>query len=370
MSAKKSIYIGLMSGTSLDGIDAVAVVFAPEFQLIATHTEDIPLSLKANISRLMQPGDNEIDLLGETDRAFGQLLAKSVNNLIAKNHINRNQVCAIGSHGQTIRHRPESGFSLQIGDPNVISENTTIATVADMRRRDMAAGGQGAPLVPGFHAVMFQSKKTDRILLNIGGMANITFLPRDKQAPLAGFDTGPGNILLNAWIEKHLGKSFDNNGGWAASGNINADLLQAMLDQNYFRKVPPKSTGRELFNLQWLENILSDFPSIPEVDVQATLVALTVNTIAESINLHIPSHNYELYVCGGGSHNTHLMLQLEQALPGIMVAPSGHAGLNADWMEACAFAWLAKQCLEGKTGNVSSATGAQGNRILGAIYQA
>jgi len=370
MSTEHSIYIGLMSGTSLDSIDAVAVRFQPEFQLIASHTEEIPESIKNAIRQLMYPGNDEIDQLGVIDIEFGKLLATAVNNLINSSQLDRLQVCAIGSHGQTIRHRPESGFTLQIGDPNVIAEHTNITTIADFRRRDMAAGGQGAPLVPAFHEAMFRDPRADRILLNIGGMANITFLPKDTNMPVYGFDTGPGNILLNAWIEKHTGASFDNNGKWAAKGRVNQKLLGALLKHEFFQTAPPKSTGREQFNMEWLEAVLAEFPDITDTDVQATLTELTAISIKESIEQFIPSDNYELYVCGGGSHNGHLLQRLDKSLPEIAVTSSNNAGIDADWMEACAFAWLAKQCLEDKNGNISNVTGATNGRVLGAIYHA
>ncbi|MGH1463212.1 MAG: anhydro-N-acetylmuramic acid kinase [Neptuniibacter sp.] len=370
MSTPEKIYIGLMSGTSLDSIDAVAATFSPDFKLIGTHTEIIPDSLKGKVRQLMLPGENEIDLLGEVDIEFGQLLATAVNNLIQAHHLKKHQIQAIGSHGQTIRHRPESGFTIQIGDPNIIAEKTRIITIADFRRRDMAAGGQGAPLVPAFHKAMFSHPDAERILLNIGGMANITFLPKDQDSKLIGFDTGPGNILLNAWIEKHHGHDYDQDGRWAANGTINTPLLEALLDQEYFQSPPPKSTGRELFNLPWLENILSNFPEISPVDIQSTLTALTVTSIKDCLNKYVPSSNYELYVCGGGSHNSYLTHQLRAALPSIKISTSEMLGIEADWMEACAFAWLAKQCLDGNSGNIKEATGAQGERILGAIYQA
>lgn len=370
MTASKDIYIGLMSGTSLDSIDAVAVGFTPDFHLIASHTEEIPDQLKDQIRQLMLPGNNEIDLLGVVDINLGKLFADAVNNLITDHQLDRSQILAIGSHGQTIRHRPESGFTLQIGDANVIAEQTQITTVADFRRRDMAAGGQGAPLVPAFHEALFRTINTDRVLLNIGGMANITYLPKDQTQSVLGFDTGPGNILINAWIEKQKGLNFDEDGAWAALGKINNDLLRDLLKEEYFHAPPPKSTGRELFNLKWLEGILDKHSQLAEADVQATLTMLTVETIKGSLLEHLPGESFELLVCGGGSHNKHLMQLLQKALPEISVAPSNNAGLDADWMEACAFAWLAKQCMEGKPGNSPTATGACGERVLGTIYQA
>lgn len=370
MKQPKNIYIGLMSGTSLDGIDAVAVEFEPEFKLLATHSEAIPSQLKNNIQQLMLPGNNEIDLMGKADIQLGLTLSKAVNTLIEKNKLDKNRVVAVGSHGQTIRHRPEFSFTLQIGDGNLIAEKTGITTVADFRRRDMAADGEGAPLAPAFHNAMLRSTSVDRVVLNIGGMANITYLAADQQISVTGFDTGPGNVLMNAWINKKLDQEYDKDGDWAASGNVNHSLLDVLLDLEYFKQAPPKSTGREQFNLDWLESTLSGFTHIPENDVQATLAEFTVVSIKNHLTDFIPSQNYELYTCGGGSHNRHLMDRLNQEIPAIKVCTTDEIGIDADWMEAAAFAWLAKQCLEQKFGNLSSVTGANGNRILGAIYQA
>ncbi len=370
MDNQAAVYVGLMSGTSLDSVDAVAVSFEPKFTLVATHTEAIPDQLKQSITRLMLPSDKEIDRMGKIDIQLGQLFAKAANELIKSNNLNRSNIQAIGSHGQTVRHRPEFGFTLQIGDANIIAEQTGITTVADFRRRDMAAGGQGAPLVPAFHHAMLHSSAKDRVLLNIGGMANITYLPSNQEKPISGFDTGPGNILMDAWINDQRKLGYDEDGTWAASGKINNNLLSSLLQLEYFQEAPPKSTGREQFNLNWLKQKLHNFNHIQPEDVQATLAALTAQTIADSIKRFTPCFDFELLVCGGGSHNQFLLQQLRSALPAADIANSDIAGIEADWMEAAAFAWLAMRCLEGKTGNISDATGASGERILGAIYQA
>lgn len=368
--SQKDLFIGLMSGTSLDGIDAAAVRFTPECQIVATHSEAIPPALKQDILSLTQPGDHEIDSMGKVDRSLGELFAKAVNDLLSKNGLSAEQVSAIGSHGQTIRHRPEFGFTLQIGDANQIAELTGITTVADFRRRDMAANGQGAPLVPAFHHAMLHSKDSNRILLNIGGMANLTYLPKSAEQNTLGFDTGPGNVLLDAWIKHCRNLPFDQNGEWAFSGSVNKDLLEQLSSIEYFAEPPPKSTGREQFNLAWLEQTLTTLPQIKPEDVQRTLLELTATSITDAIKAHIPTQAFELYICGGGSFNQALTQRISDLLPNINVSNSGDIGIDADWMEAAAFAWLAMRCLDGKTGNNPNVTGAKGDRILGAIYQA
>lgn len=363
------IYIGLMSGTSLDGIDVAAVSFDPTLKLIATHSEAIPKPLKQNILQLTQPGHNEIDLMGSVDVELGKLFAQAINSLIHNEGLNKNQIRAIGSHGQTIRHRPEFNYTLQIGDANIIAEATGITTITDFRRRDMAAGGQGAPLVPAFHDTVFRSPEHDRILLNIGGMANLTYLPAAPKHEVLGFDTGPGNVLMDAWVLHHQNSPYDQHGAWAQSGHCDLPLLNKLLQLPYFHEAPPKSTGREQFHLDWLTQQVEPYSTSP-VDVQATLLELTAQTVVNAINTYVPSTTFELFVCGGGSRNNALMARLQALLPNNNVCTTDNAGINADWMEAAAFAWLAKRCIEGKSGNKTSVTGARGERILGAIYQA
>lgn len=349
------IYIGLMSGTSLDGIDVAAIDFSQNLTIMATHSEAIPDSLKKKILQLTQPNPNELDLMGKVDIELGKLFAKATNTLLQNAKLSKEQIQAIGSHGQTIRHRPEFGFTLQIGDANVIAEHTGITTVADFRRRDMAANGQGAPLVPAFHNAVLHNPLQDRILLNIGGMANITYLPADKSTNILGFDTGPGNVLMDAWIQQNRGLSYDNDGKWAQSGNCNPELLKKLLTLPYFQEAPPKSTGREQFHLDWLLKQLNGFALSPE-DTQATLLELTATSIVNAIQNHVFSHSFELFVCGGGSRNSILMERLIQLLPNHNVRTTNTVGIDADWMEAAAFAWLAKRCIEGKTGNNTAVT--------------
>lgn len=364
------IYIGIMSGTSLDAVDIVAIEFTPQIQLIASTSVSFPAQLRQDLISLTQPSDNEIERMGKADRELGEFYAQSVNQFLTTHSIDEKNVVAIGCHGQTIRHRPDLThyFTLQIGNANVIAHQTGITTVADFRRRDMAAGGQGAPLVPAFHQAVFSSTTYDRLIINIGGMSNITALPHDGS--VTGFDTGPGNILLDAWINKHHQKDFDENGKWASQGQINNSLLNALLQEPYFNMPPPKSTGRELFNLQWLEEKINMLPEkISPEDVQATLVELTTVSIGETVQEHFNSFN-EIYICGGGAHNTFLMQRLEALLHPRIVASTQTLGMDPRWVEASAFAWLAKQTMEKKTGNVPSVTGASSGVILGAVYYA
>lgn len=362
------IYIGLMSGTSLDSIDAVAVRFEPSFELIASHSEPIPAAIDRRIHSMLNPGENEIERLGRLDLELGGLFATAVLNLLKESGIAPDQVAAIGSHGQTIRHRPEAHFTLQIGDPNIIAEHTGITTVADFRRRDMAAGGQGAPLVPAFNNALFRSKEHDRVLVNIGGMANLTILSADTSQPVLGYDTGPGNVLMDSWIQLHHQSSYDCEGQWAASGQSVPALLENMLALPFFSETPPKSTGREQFNSLWVRQMVRKLDSEPlAVNVQATLLDLTAISIADAIKNH-DLKDPEIYLCGGGSHNNRLMNQLRFLLKPWQVKTSSELGLDPDWVEAAAFAWLAYRTLNKQSGNVPEVTGAEGYRPLGAIY--
>lgn len=349
----------------MDGIDIAIVDFSAEpLKLIATYSQEIPAKLRQNLMALCTPSDNEITKLGQADHELGLLFAKAVHNALNKASLKPSDIKAIGSHGQTVRHVPntEFPFTLQIADPNIIAEITGITTVADFRRRDMAAGGQGAPLVPGFHNVFFRKAGQNRIVLNIGGIANVTVL---NQKPIIGFDTGPGNTLLDAWCFKHLNQNYDHDGAWAASAKVLPKLLEKLLADPYFKKPSPKSTGREYFNLAWLAKFLND--EKPE-DVQATLLALTVQSIANEAKKYPDCQ--ELIVCGGGAHNTYLMQELKKACSNIQVISSEDLGINPSWVEAIAFAWLAKQSLEKKPGNITSVTGAKREVILGGVYWA
>lgn len=362
------IYLGLMSGTSLDAIDAVAVTFEPGFRLLATNTLPLNEGLRTQILSLTLPGNNEIDQLGELDKQLGELFAECANQLITDGNIDRSRIMAIGSHGQTIRHRPSARrpFTLQIGDPNVIAENTGITVVADFRRRDMAVGGQGAPLVPAFHQAMFRSPQRDRVILNLGGIANITTLPADAHSLVRGYDTGPANILMDAWIQHCRQHDYDRNGAWAASGKLRPDLLGRMLQHPFFDLPAPKSTGREDFNLAWLQQILAA-DSYPDADIQATLCELTATSVAKAIESE-KLVSPELILCGGGAYNAHLAARLQELLPKCLITDTSHYGLSPTWVEATAFAWLAKQTMGHLPGNLPAVTGAREARVLGGIY--
>ncbi|MFT5709076.1 MAG: anhydro-N-acetylmuramic acid kinase [Oceanospirillaceae bacterium] len=366
-----------MSGTSLDGIDVVAVSFDSSLQLIAADSFDMPLLIKQQILELCSTSDDEIEKLGHLDRALGLLFAQCCNRLIEqyKESFSRNDIVAIGLHGQTIRHRPANtpkhNFTLQIGDANTVAEQTGILTIADFRKRDIAAAGQGAPLVPAFHQAIFQSSKQSRVILNIGGMANVTLLHKRSQTPLLGFDTGPGNVLMDSWIMHQQQRNYDDNGSWAKQGIVDQNLLDQLLSLDFFSQTIPKSTGREQFNLAWIENSLEKLNFTPSsVDIQRTLLELSAVTITNEIKKQ-DFAMAQLFVCGGGAHNKLLMQRLEQLLPqATLVTSTAQLDLDPDWVEATAFAWLAKQTLAGLSGNSPTVTGATGERILGAIFQA
>jgi anhydro-N-acetylmuramic acid kinase len=367
----RPLFIGLISGTSLDGIDAVLVEAGEGVpKLLKASHSPYEESLQKGLRRLCQPGDNEIDLLGVLDRKVAIAFAESVQDLLADSGLEASEISAIGSHGQTIRHRPmaEHPFTLQIGDPNTLAELTGITTVSDFRRRDMAAGGEGAPLVPAFHQAALQISARDRIALNLGGIANITCLPKTGSGTVIGFDTGPANTLMDGWISKHLGNPYDSNGDWAREGQLIQPLLDECLRDSYFSQPHPKSTGTEYFNLPWLETRLDDSQYVP-VDVQHTLAELTAVSVTQAIE-ETGYAAAEVLVCGGGVHNNHLMQRLQQLLPKAKVHSSAEAGLDPDWVEATAFAWLAQRSLSGLAGNLPSVTGARGEVILGGIYPA
>lgn len=366
------IYLGLMSGTSMDGIDAALVRFPQHgVELIETYSHPWPETLQQALQNLTTPGNNEIDRLGELDILVADEFSSATLKLLAKANIPASAVTAIGSHGQTIRHRPDAknAFTLQVGDPNRIAEQTGITTVADFRRRDMAAGGEGAPLVPAFHSTLFSDSKEHRCILNIGGIANITLLPpQDETATIIGFDTGPGNCLMDSWANQHIHLPFDKQGEWAATGKITPSLLEHLLADSYFSRPFPKSTGREYFNMAWLGKSLNQNSGLSPEDVQATLVALTAQSITNAINNTAPDCR-QILVCGGGAHNPVLMKQLRHELPLCCIESTNHFGTDPDWVEAIAFAWLAKQTMLGQPGNLPSVTGARHPVILGGIYQ-
>ena len=377
LNSGAGIYLGVMSGTSLDAVDVVAVSFEPRLRLHARACFELPAQLKEQILTLCSRGEDEIEKLGHLDVSLAKFFADCCLKLISQSSTGLSvaDIVAIGLHGQTIRHRPANSpkhnFSLQIGDANTVAEDCGILTVADFRRRDIAAGGQGAPLVPAFHANVFHSATCNRVILNIGGMANITLLAANSQQPLLGFDTGPGNVLMDAWIHQHQGLAYDNNGDWASSGKVHPGLLQQLLQLPFFAKPIPKSTGREQFNLAWLEQALQDISDTPcPEDVQRTLLELSAVSICNEIKKQ-QFAEAELYVCGGGAHNQLLMARLQHLLPGAKsVASTTALNLDPDWVEATAFAWLARQTLLGLCSNCATVTGASGGRILGAIFQA
>ncbi|MBX9706230.1 MAG: anhydro-N-acetylmuramic acid kinase [Gammaproteobacteria bacterium] len=364
------LFVGLMSGTSMDGVDAVLVDFAKGAQLLAHHSEAISPELTTRVRQLAIPqADNSLDQLGEADTALGQLFARAVEHLLDKAGVTAEQVKAIGSHGQTVRHRPliEYPFTLQIADPNIIAARTGITTVADFRRKDVALGGQGAPLVPAFHHAFMHDSKTARVILNIGGIANVTLLPADGGTNVTGFDTGPGNCLMDAWMREHNKKNYDAGGKWATSGTVIEPLLKALLADPFFAKAAPKSTGIEYFNLNWLAPHLADKNYAAE-DVQRTLLALTAHSIINTI-AQAGCSKHPIYVCGGGVHNLLLMHTLQE-LHTADVASTAILGIDPDWVEAIAFAWFAKNTLEHKPSNLPAVTGAARAAILGGVYYA
>lgn len=367
-----SLYIGLMSGTSIDGIDAALVEFADrQCHVIATLNKEYPDDLRsALIGATREPEHCTIDTIGCLDNWIGEMFRDAALELISQSNAETSRIAAIGSHGQTLRHQPriERPYSMQIGDPNIIAAGTGITTVADFRRRDLALGGEGAPLLPPFHHWLFSDDKTDRVVLNIGGIANITILPAGSDE-ITGFDTGPGNTLLDAWIQVCRGEKFDESGRWSKSGKISSQLLGLLLRDPYFALPPPKSTGFEYFNLMWLHQAMSDIGDLEDADVQATLCALTARSIADAIERFAPA-TAELLICGGGIDNTELIRWIGTALPAVTTHSTADFGLDPDWVEAAAFAWLAKRCLERQPGNLPGVTGASRATILGGIYPA
>ena len=361
-------YIGLMSGTSLDGMDAVAVNIEPSgLSILASHSIDMPIALKEKIQQICQTGPDEIALMANIIPEYIKLSATTVSAVTKKAGLTPEQITAIGSHGQTIRHLPEHNFTLQLDNPSLLSELTGITVVADFRRRDIAAGGQGAPLVPAFHKAVFGRAAEDRVVVNIGGISNITILPASPEHPVLGFDTGPGNLLMDVWCQTSLGLPYDKNGQWAGSDLHDEILLETMLSEPFFRQPPPKSTGRELFNALWLEDMLEGFKGLTPASIQATLCRFTARCIADAIQQYAPDTK-SVYVCGGGAFNRTLMKQIDVLLPDIETNTTTQLGIAPQWVEASAFAWLAHQTLNNLPGNMPSVTGARGERILGGIY--
>ncbi|BDH46123.1 anhydro-N-acetylmuramic acid kinase [Salmonella enterica subsp. enterica serovar Choleraesuis] len=366
---KSGRYIGVMSGTSLDGIDVVlAAIDDKMVAQQASYSHPIPLEIKQAILAICQGQTLTLSQLGQLDTRLGKLFAEAVTQLMAQENLAAQDIIAIGCHGQTVWHEPmgDAPHTMQIGDNNQIVARTGVTVVGDFRRRDMALGGQGAPLVPAFHHALLARPDERRMVLNVGGIANLSLLL--PGLPVRGYDTGPGNMLLDAWIWRKQGKAYDKDAELASSGIVIIPLLQQMLNDPYFAAPAPKSTGREYFNYGWLERQLAHFPGLSVADVQATLVELTAVTIAEQVLLSGGCER--LMVCGGGSRNPLLMARLAALLPGTEVSTTDEAGISGDDMEALAFAWLAWRTISGLPGNLPSVTGASAETVLGAIYPA
>lgn len=355
-----------MSGTSLDGIDtALLDLSAPTPKLIATEYQAYPAALQEILLQLHHPSANELHQAQIVANELTCLYAAATKLLLQKSNIESRLVRAIGCHGQTIRHRPEDGYTLQLCNGALLAELTGITVVNDFRSRDIAANGQGAPLVPAFHHKMLRHPDIHRVIVNIGGISNLTKLQPEQAT--SGFDCGPGNLLMDSWVKKHKNQAFDKDGSWASSGQVIPVLLENLLAENYFHAPPPKSCGRDLFNLPWLEKFLHG--NEDTADVQATLLALTGHAISSAIQQYCLDAR-EIYLCGGGAHNQALITYLQQALPACEIKLTNELGIDADWLEAIAFAWLAQQTILGQPANLPEATGAKHPCILGAIYQA
>lgn len=366
--SRGDLFLGLISGTSADAIDVVLADFDPATRVVATRTHPWPAELRARIVALARANARvSLDELGQLDGLIANEFAAAANALLDQAVVDRSRIRALGSHGQTVCHRPqaEPPFTMQLGDPARIAERTGIDVVADFRRADMAAGGQGAPLLPILHEALFGCDDKTRVILNLGGIANISVLAPGQ--PVLGFDTGPANCLMDAWAERHLGHAPDRDGEWARSGNVDKALLSRCLTDPYFELAAPKSTGREHFNLDWLDERVGD--SLDPADVQATLLALTVKSIADAIHACAPG-TQSVIVCGGGVYNGALMAALAAALTPVQVQSTADYGVDPDFVEATAFAWLARQRLLGLPGNLPSVTGARGPRVLGVIAAA
>lgn len=370
MNDASALYLGLISGTSADSIDAALVGFGDDRpHLLARHAHPWPAPLRERMLALAQDESAlDMDALGRLDVEIAHQFSHAALQLLADSSTPASAVRAIGSHGQTLRHRPtgEFPFTTQLGDPSVIAERCGIDVVADFRRSDIAAGGQGAPLLPAVHAMLLGRPGHTRVILNLGGIANITIL--DASGAVRGFDTGPANGLLDAWCQRHCGEAFDRDGAFAARGQLDPGLLDAMLGDSYFALPPPKSTGREHFHLAWLGRHLPD-ASMDPADVQATLLELTARSVAQAIAEHAPDAA-EVFACGGGVHNSALIRRLQQLLAPRMLRSTAVLGIDPDFLEATAFAWLARQRLLGLPGNLPAVTGARGPRVLGAVYSA
>ncbi len=366
------LYVGLMSGTSMDGIDVAIVDFTNLVpRVIDFQTFAYPDKLAHILHSLCEPNENEVVSLGHADRATAHAFAQATSLLLDRNNLLPSHIKAIGSHGQTVRHHPEGycGFSMQIGDPNTLAVETEIDVITDFRRKDIALGGQGAPLAPAFHKAVFTDHNHNRVILNIGGIANLTYLPSSTTENVVGFDTGPGNTLLDSWCKLHTGKSYDKDGAWAAQGKHDPELLEILMSHPFIHQQAPKSSGRETFNLSWLQTQLEKLSAPPSVQsVQATLVLFTCRSIA--ININQLKSVQQVFVCGGGARNDFLMECLENELFDCELHTTDELGIGADAVEAVAFAWLAYAHLNNIEGNIPAVTGAQRPAVLGGMYRA
>ena len=369
MSARREIFAGVMSGTSLDGVDAVLADFTPAAPagtlLAATHVA-FPSDLRRELAALQDAGPDEIVRAARAANALADLYVHALTSVCLAAGVPAHDVVAAGVHGQTVRHRPHEGWTLQVNNPARVAERAYMTVVADFRMRDIAAGGQGAPLVPAFHAAAFARPDRTRVVVNVGGIANVTVLP--ARGDVRGFDTGPGNVLMDLTSERHLGAPYDEGGAWTASGTADAALLAVLQDEPFFAAPPPKSTGRDLFNAGWLDARLAraQWRGRAE-DLQATLAQLTARTIADAVRAHAPDAA-DVLVCGGGARNATLMRALAAASPDVPVGTTAAEGVATDHVEALAFAWLAREALAGRPGNLPAVTGAAGPRVLGAIH--
>jgi anhydro-N-acetylmuramic acid kinase len=369
------LYIGLMSGTSVDGIDTVVAKIGPShFELINSDSIDFPAEIKSQLLDLCHASQANINEIGSLNTSCGQLIGQAVKSLLKKSHLSPSDIRAIGSHGQTVRHCPEhpKPFTTQLGDASIVAEESGILTIADFRMADIACGGQGAPLVPAFHNAVFRSSIANRAIINIGGISNITILPKDPRAEVTGYDIGPGNTLMDQWTRDKTGEPFDLDGNWARAGKIIPRLLDATLSEHYFLASGPKSTGRELFNLEWLGKYLSiSETSESDQDIQATLAELTAITIAETVKAQkaLLQDDLDIYLCGGGVNNHYLLERIQHHIPDTTMNTTDSLNIDPQLVEASAFAWLAYRTYNGLPGNLPCVTGARKEKILGGIYQ-
>ena len=362
--ANVELYVGLMSGTSLDGVDAVLMDFSDgRHRIVGDSFLPYEQALRSRILGMHESRLDELNDAALLGNKLAHIYAAATKGLLRKCGMRADEIQALGCHGQTIRHRPDAGYTVQLGNGALLAELSGITVVCDFRSRDIAAGGQGAPLVPAFHQAVFAHPSIHRVIVNLGGIANLTDLPPTGR--VRGFDTGPANILLDAWARRHIGTDYDADGAFAKSGSVIGPLLDSLLGDEFFARKPPKSTGRDLFNLAWLDARLTGGERA--ADVQATLLALTAESIARDIRRHCRGAR-EIYCCGGGARNPELMSAIRAVLPDMRVAGTSEVGIDPDWVEACAFAWLAREALHLRPGNVATVTGAIGSRVLGAIY--